>query len=436
MASDRICIIGAGPSGITAAANLLQAGFDNLVILDRGHRVGGNWVFDAESGHSSVFETTHIISSRRFSQYEDFPFPEGTPDYPGHEALARYFQAYATRFGLEPHIRFRTLVTRCALQDDGRWAVTSRAADDVDDVEATEIFDRLVVANGHHWDPRWPAWAADFSGECLHAHDFKRAEPFRDRRVLVVGGGNSACDCAVETSRVSACTDISWRRGYWIVPKFIFGRPGDTIYNRLVERAPWVPLKVRYKAMGTLLRALNGPNRLYGLPEPDHAFGETHPTVNSELLYFLRHGAIRPRPDVAQVNGQEITFTDGTRETYDAVICCTGYRIAHPFFDRDFIDYSDGPVPLYRKMIHPRIDSLAFVGLFQPIGCIWPLAELQSKLLARWWSGQWAPPTDRAAAIQAELDRPHLRQVASPRHTITVDYPTFRRELLHDLGRA
>ena len=100
--SERICVIGAGPSGITTAKNLLDQGFSNLVIYDRGQEVGGNWVFDMNSGHSSVFETTHIISSKMYSQYHDYPMPQNYPDYPGHKYLAAYFQNYARNFGLYP----------------------------------------------------------------------------------------------------------------------------------------------------------------------------------------------------------------------------------------------------------------------------------------------------------------------------------------------
>lgn len=432
--SPRICVIGAGPSGITAAHNLRAAGLTDVTVFDCGEKVGGNWVFDDHSGHSSVFETTHIISSRQHSQYQDFPLPPGTPDYPSHRVLAKYFQDYAAHFGLLPSIQFRTQVVRCTLLDGGNWEVATRPVGNEDAPTSVQTFDRLVVANGHHWKPRWPSWPGTYSGQLLHSHDFKRAAPFAGLRVLVIGGGNSACDVAVETGRISARTDISWRRGYWIVPKFVFGTPGDVIYERSVARLPWVPRAVRYRVMELLLRLLNGPHERYGLPQPDHRFGETHPTVNSELLYALRHGTVGSRPDVARVDGLTVHFVDGTQADYDSIICCTGYEIAHPFLDPTLFDYRQGPVPLLHRMIHPTLDSIAFVGLFQPVGCIWPLAELQSKLLARWWTGGWAPPTDRPAAIAAELSAPHVKQVDSPRHTITVDQPTFRRELLRELG--
>ena len=431
MTSARICVIGAGPCGIAAVRCLREAGLTDIVCFDRGKQVGGNWVFDADSGHSSVFETTHIISSRRYSEYQDFPFPDGTPDYPGHADLAAYFQSYSEAFGVLPHVQFQHTVLACAPLDSGfEVSVRNDATGEV----RTERFARLVVASGHHWKPRWPDLDGEFSGRLLHSHDFKRAAPFAGQRVLVIGGGNSACDVAVEVSRVAARTDLSWRRGYWIVPKFVFGQPSDHLHNRAHHWLGLLPLAWRLRLLEGVLRLVNGANAAYGLPEPDHRFGETHPTINSELLYFLRHGKIGPRSDIRTVDGQTVTFTDGQSEAYDTIIACTGFEICHPFFDPGFIDFSEGAVPLYLKMLPRDRQDLAFVGLFQPLGCIWPCAELQSRLLARLWTGRWSPPADLNAAIDSEMRQPHLRQLDSPRHSITVDEPTFRARLRRELG--
>ncbi|MFN2424736.1 MAG: flavin-containing monooxygenase [Cryomorphaceae bacterium] len=425
----KAAVIGAGPSGITALKNLLDEGMD-AVAFDRQEDVGGNWIFSEKEGHSSVFETTHIISSKTLSQYEDFTFDDfepGIPDYPSHDQLRRYFRAYARHFDLYPHIRFNTTVKRCTPVKGGGWEVTTEK----NGVEETEFFDCLAVCNGHHWDPRMPEYPGAFAGEFMHSHSFKRAAPFTGKRVLVIGGGNSACDVAVETSRVSDFTAISMRRGYRIIPKFFFGEPSD----KIGEKGRWIPLKIRSFLFDALLKILIGPNKKYGLPEAETKFGQVHPTINDELLYKIRHGKVHPRGDIEKFDGSTVVFKDGRREDYDAVVACTGYRITHPFFDKDLIDYSSGKVPLYLRMLHPKYTDLYFIGMFQPIGCIWPGAELQSKIMARELAGKWKRPQNTAQKAKSEAEHPHFNQIDTPRHTITVDYHLFRKELLKELPR-
>lgn len=420
----RICVIGAGPSGIAAAKNLLDEGLD-VTVYDRGEEVGGNWVFAEKTGHSSVFETTHIISSKTLSQYDDFPMPEDYPDYPSHQHLARYFQSYAHTFQLYPHIQFNTLVKHCRLNDENQWLVTVVQ----NGVETTSVFDALAVCNGHHWQPRMPEYPGSFDGEFIHSHAVKRFAAFTGKRVLVVGGGNSACDVAVESSRVAASVDLSWRRGYWIVPKFMMGKPADVFSAKI----HWLPRKIWQKLSAISLYFRNGKNSDYGFPEPEGPLGSHHPTINEDLFFTIRHGKIKPRVDIARLDGKKVHFNDGTVAEYDIIIACTGYVIAHPFFDKGWIDYTEGEVPLWLRMIHPTIANLYFIGLFQPLGCIWPGAELQSKIMARECAGLWHRPNNVEVLIQQELSDPDFKQVHTPRHTITVDYHRFRKRLLRHL---
>lgn len=425
----RIAVIGAGPSGITALKNLLDQGLE-AIAFDRNHDVGGNWIYSENESHSSVFETTHIISSKTLSQYEDFTFDDFDPetaDYPSHDELRRYFQAYARKFGLYEHIRFHTMVIHCEWINDQEWQITTER----EGVRSTEKFTDLVVCNGHHWKPRWPSYPGEFTGEFIHSHHFKKADPFRDKRVLVIGGGNSACDVAVETSRVSEMTAISWRRGYRIIPKFFFGKPSD----KIGERSSWIPLKIRSFFFDILLKIMVGDNSLYGLRKVETKFGETHPTINDELLYKIRHGKVKPRMDIKRLEGKKVIFEDGKEENYDVIIACTGYYLSHPFFDENFIDYSSGPVPLYLKMFHPSYRNLYFVGMFQPLGCIWPGAELQSKIMARELAGKWKRPANIEELCELEVKKPHYKQIDTPRHTITVDYHKFKKDLLNHLPK-
>jgi len=419
-------VIGAGPSGITAAKNLLDEGHD-VVVYDLGSEVGGNWVFNESIGHSSVFETTHIISSRTLSEYADFPMPKDYPDYPSHKHLADYFKSYATHFNLYPFIQFNTLVKNCVMLDNGKWKVTTEKGG----TDENKIFDALAVCNGHHWLPRIPSYPGVFNGEFIHSHEVKRFSRFAGKRVLVIGGGNSACDVAVESSRVASSVDISWRRGYWIAPKFMMGKPADVFSTKI----HWLPRKLWQKISALSLYVRNGKNTDYGLPEPDGPLGSHHPTINEDLFFTIRHGKIKPRKDIERFDGNEVVFKDGSKGTYDIIVACTGYIISHPFFEKKLIDYTQGEVPLWLRMMHPTFKNLYFIGLFQPLGCIWPGSELQSKIMARELSGKWERPTDIERKIDLELKHPDFNQINTPRHTITVDFHRFKKRLLKQLPK-
>lgn len=423
----RVCVIGAGPSGISAIKNIRDQGID-VLAYDLNSDVGGNWIFTENESHSSVFETTHIISSKTLSAYADFPFDSSVADYPSHEELRHYFQAYSKAFDLYPHIQFNTLVKHCQLLENGLWEVTIVQ----NKHESKSIFSDLVVCNGHHWQPKYPSYPGAFKGEYLHSHQFKKAAPFANKKVLVIGGGNSACDVAVETSRVSEKTSISWRRGYRILPKFLMGKPTDVIGSAMT----FLPVRLRNFLAGLMVKFSIGSNAMYGLPKVEHKFGATHPTVNSELLYKIRHGKVNPKGDIERFENKTVYFKDGTHEEFDVIIACTGFVLAHPFFDKAFLNYSDGPVPLYLKMFHPDYSNLYFIGMFQPLGCIWPGAEQQSKLAALALTGQWERPKNLKALCEREVTHPHMKQISTSRHTITVDFHKFVRDIKRQIKKA
>src|SRR5262249_8869355 len=153
------------------------------------------------------------------------------------------------------------------------------------------------------------------------------------------------------TARVSAFTAISMRRGYHFVPKFLFGLPSDVLHARVL----FIPRPVRARLLRILLRLVNGSPARYGLEPPDHQLLESHPVVNSELLYSIRHGRVPPRRDVVRFEGRTVRFADGRAEDYDVVIAATGYRITFPFFAPALVDFSSGPVPLYLRIFPQRL---------------------------------------------------------------------------------
>ncbi|MFJ1268154.1 flavin-containing monooxygenase [Legionella lytica] len=423
----RVCVIGAGPSGLAAIKNLQEQGVSQITVFEKNNQIGGNWVYDEVNDHSSVYETTHIISSKRWSQFEDFPMPDSYPDYPSHRQVLAYFQNYARHFDLEKYIRFNTSVVKVEQNSQKQWQVTYQ------DVHGTheETFDYLLVANGHHWDPFMPEYPGHFAGDLIHSHQYKKASVFSGKRVLVIGGGNSACDVAVEISRVSPETHISMRRGYNIFPKFVFGKPTDDA----VAKTRWMPAGMRQKLFKLVIRVLQGRYAKYKLLNPDCGPLEIHPTINSELLYFIRHGKVRTQPGITHFEDKKVHFTNGQQLEFDTVIFATGYKISFPFFDKELIDFSSSTkVPLYRKMMHADLDNLYFIGLCQPQGCIWPLADHQSKIVARIIMGTLKRPEQLHQKIDQEMNKPHYRFKSHMRHALEVDYHMFRRELLEMLG--
>ena len=426
----RVCVIGAGPSGIAAAKNALQFGFE-VVVFEKNDRVGGNWVFDARTGHSSVYENTHIISSKTLSEYEDYPMPDDYPDYPNHSQLQAYFESYARHFHVYERIRFNHTVMRVTRTEAGKWLVEYT---DADGEAHSAVFDQLMVANGHHWNPKYPEYPGEFTGTYLHSHDFKRVtEDWRGKRVLVIGAGNSACDIAVEAARLAGKVCLSMRSPQWFIPKFIFGLPSDVF----AARTPWLPPRLKQFTMTKLLNIIEGPYSKYGLPTNTHPVLSQHPTINSDLLDFIRHGRILPHPAVRRFAGDSVEFVSGEVEAFDIVCACTGFWITFPFFDKSFIDFQHAEkVPLYRKMMHPDYKNLYFIGLFQPLGCIWPMADFQAKLACAEIAGKYQRPDNLRAAIQYEIDHPHFAFTGGTRHSTEVDYHAFRKELAQELKKA
>ena len=426
-------IIGAGSSGIAMAKALYERGlpFDCYEASDR---VGGNWVFANKNGMSAAYRDLYINTSRARMQYSDFPMPASYPDFPHHTQIAVYFEAYVDHFGFRDHIRFETTVMRAQQRADGTWRLT-------DSLGASRDYDMLVVANGHHWDPRWPeprfAGSETFEGIQMHAHDYRDNGFLAGKDVVVLGMGNSAMDIAVEASHVAARTHLAARRGAWIVPKYLFGRPLDQI-NTL----PHVPHWLAARVSELIIRLHVGRPERYGMPKPDHRFGEAHPTVSGRILDRVIHGAITPRPNIARLGPDWVQFADGERVRADVVIYCTGYRISFPFFQDGLLAAPDNRIDLYRRVFTPRNPSLAFVGLLQPVGAIMPLAEAQARWIAEYLRGAYHLPTQRAmqAAIARQTRRVSKRYVTSERHTIQVDFDTYlfdlRRERRRGAARA
>ncbi len=434
----QVCIVGAGSSGIAAAQVLHARGVD-FDCYEVGSEVGGNWRYQNDNQMSSAYRSLHINTSRQLMEYKTFPMPEDYPDYPSHWQIAAYFDAYVDHFGFRDRIRFRTEVVKveplpAGTTDGARYLVTVRGSNEHGDPLDPEVrrYANVIVANGHHWDARWPEpsfpGAETFPGRQLHAHYYKTPEIFAGKRVLVLGIGNSACDIAVEASRTADETYLAMRRGAHIVPKFLFGVPTDHLTDSPLARGP---LKLQQLSMAAMLRLTQGRLTDYGLPEPDHAVLHAHPTVSDDLLTRLGHGDITVKPNIDRFEGSKVFFADGSATEIDVVVYCTGYKVSFPFLSDRVVRTEDNHVDLYRRVVDPEHPGLFFVGLIQPLGAIMPLAEAQSEWVADLVGGQGALPSyqEMWAQIHDYDEKLRKRYVASKRHTIQVDFHSYLAEI-------
>ncbi|UAK35147.1 NAD(P)-binding domain-containing protein [Nocardia asteroides] len=430
-ALPRVCVIGAGPSGITAAKRLHDHGipFDCFEASDD---VGGNWYFKNPNGMSACYQSLHIDTSKFRLAFEDYPAPDEWPDFPHHSQLFQYFRDYVDHFGIRERIVFNTKVTAAERGADGRWLITTSEG-------RTTDYDALIVCNGHHWDPRIPDYPGEFDGTLLHSHAYN--DPFdpvdmRGKRVVVVGMGNSGLDIASELSQrfLAAKLYVSARRGVWVLPKYVNGKVGD---KRSMPR--WMPPKLGLRLKQRFVRKYRGKMEDYGLPEPDHLPFEAHPSASEEFLHRAGCGDITFKPAITALEGSRVRFADGSVEEVDVIVCATGYRISFPFFsDPELLPDSDNRFPLFKQMMKPGIDNMFFLGLAQPLPTLVNFAEQQSKLVAAYLTGRYHPPSEQEmhAAIRSAETARTGRYYDSPRHTIQIEFEPYVRDMRRELARG
>ncbi|MEA2645325.1 MAG: hypothetical protein QOE92_408, partial [Chloroflexota bacterium] len=238
-----VCVVGAGSSGIAAAKALHQASipFD---CIEKSDTVGGNWVFGNRNGMSAAYRSLHINTSRERMEYSDFPMPREYPDFPHHTHIAQYFNDYVDHFGFRERIMFNRSVEHCRRLEDGTWEV---------ELDGGELrrYDALMVANGHHWDPRWPEprFPGEFDGVEMHSHSYVDNRDLAGRNVVVLGMGNSAMDIACEASQVADRVFLAARRGAHIIPKYLRGKPLDQVGSL----SPRIPFEVRRRLMESVV---------------------------------------------------------------------------------------------------------------------------------------------------------------------------------------
>lgn len=429
-AHNRLALIGAGPMGLAAAKLLAQHKID-FQGFELNSDVGGLW--DIDGPLSTMYETAHLISSKKMTEFTDFPMRDGAAEYPSHREMKRYFAEFAEHFDLRKHYTFGAKVMSCTPlggKNQG-WRITWRD----DGGEHVEDFSGLLIANGTLSTPNMPTFKGDFSGTIIHSSQYRYASQFDGKRVLIIGAGNSGCDIAVDAIHHGDSCDLSMRRGYYFVPKYVFGKPADTMGGAIK-----LPMALKRIVDGAILKWFVGDPQKYGFPKPDYKLYESHPVVNSLVLYHAGHGDITVRPDIDRFDDKTVHFKDGTSAKYDMILAATGYKLDYPFIDKAHLNWQGDAPHLYLNCMHPTRDDLFVLGMVEASGLGWQGRHEQAEMVVRYIKGLKAG-TDAARDLQKTKTQGFARATGGmtyidlPRMAYYVDKATYRKAVTHWIGK-
>lgn len=405
--TDRICIVGAGPGGIAMARACRAFGLD-YDQFERHTDFGGIW--DPDNTGTPIYEHAHFISSKTRSAFIGSPMPDDFPDYPRWNQVLAYLRSVAEAGGLRDGVRFSTPVSSARRMENGGWEVTLGDG-------STHRYAGLACATGGQWAAMMPSYPGSFDGEIRHSNTYWSPAEMAGKRVLVVGGGNSAFDIACEVSRTAAHTAISLRRGYRVIPKHIFGMPTDVF----AQSGPHLPNRVAQPMLGALMRLIVGDQTKFGLPKPDHKLLSSHPVLNSQVFHLLSHGLLTLHRDVERYDGPLVRFTDGRSATFDVVLCATGFQHSIPYVAAgSFPITPSGRPKLGLATFFPPAADAWVVGLFETNSGGYHLMDRVAVLAAQAFSDR-SNPSVVAEVLQATDLRGGIKFVDSPRHEDYVD---------------
>ncbi|XP_040066569.1 flavin-containing monooxygenase 5-like [Ixodes scapularis] len=443
----RVCIVGGGPSGILSVRQMLDEGFQPIVY-EMSSSLGGLWAYrdHSEEGVPSIMWSTVFNSSKEISAFSDFPPPKETPNYMQHTKVLEYIRSYADHFGITSKIRLRHEVLRVTQAEDydstGRWDVVVKDLNG--GVDRRETFDAVLVASGHNGFPNVPTFKGieKFKGKIVHTHSLKDAEQFKDRRVAVVGIGNSGIDAAVDVSRVAAEVYLSSRGGVWMLKRLgPNGMPHDAA---LSTRA----MDFRKRLLPTCMNLEKSEARFnnyfsheaYGL-RPKNRVNSQRISMSDVLPSLILSGIVILKRNVVEFAEDGVLFENDKEVTkLDAVILATGYQIKFPMLSEDVMPVVDKQVQLYKHVFPPGLEhpTLAIIGLVKGAGSPLPLIELQARWVAQLLTGKCKlpPHPDMYQDIARKRAALRRRYGSSYDAILHVDRMKYMDELADKIGAS
>ncbi|KAH6646023.1 flavin-binding monooxygenase-like family protein [Truncatella angustata] len=437
----RVAIIGAGISGLVSLKECLAEGIKAHIFEGRSE-IGGQWAYQAEPDEkgelqSSMYDGVILNSCRDTTGFSDFPIdPERHGDYFSHREMHRYVLDYADYFGLHKHISLSTKVLGCSQAKDGKWNVRTQGVDGKQPEEG--IYDVLISATGINSLPIIPKFknCEAFQGEFFHSHYYRKPSRFEGKRVVIIGAGSAAVDIASELVTCSKEVHFVTRRGTWVMPRYVLGKPIESWDSRVSQT--WLPPSVAEWLNTKLLNLVQGKHPK--VLQPEHGMMAQNATVRSEFIERVRTGSIKVhRSTVDSFTETGVVLADGETVEADVIISATGYKRERPYLPSDVLSNQDTPefeTDLYKLIVPARYENLYFVGYIEQPGPTPPAVEAQARFAVGAIAGLHTVPKGEALlkeirAWQAWHAKTYVR---SERHVNTETYVPYIDSLLKPLG--
>ncbi|KAJ0779855.1 putative indole-3-pyruvate monooxygenase [Helianthus annuus] len=316
-------IIGAGPSGLAAAACLKEKGVPSIV-LERSNCIASLW-------QNKTYDRLRLHLPKKFCELPMMPFPEDYPEYPSKQQFVEYLENYAKRFGIKPVFEQEV---ESAEYDEcvGLWRVKSVG---LKGEEMEYVCRWLVVATGENAEAVVPEikGMADFRGEVRHTSEYKNGSRFSGKKVLVVGSGNSGMEVCLDLCNYNAHPSLIVRDSVHVLPREMLGRSTFGLSMWLLK---WLPIRLVDRFLLIMSWLIFGDTASFGLERPKvgplELKGKTGktPVLDVGTLAKIKSGDIKIHPSIQNVGNHDVRFVNGRVEKFDAIILATGYRSNTP----------------------------------------------------------------------------------------------------------
>jgi cation diffusion facilitator CzcD-associated flavoprotein CzcO len=369
-ASPDVVVIGAGPGGLAAAAELGRRG-RSAVVIDQADAVGSAW-----RGH---YERLHLHTIRWNSHLPGLKIPRSYGRWVARADVVRYLESYAAHHRL--NLALGVQADRIEREKNG-WIVRSPQGD--------RRAGAVIIATGYNHTPDIPPWAGldTFGGEVLHSTAYRNAAPYAGRDVLVVGTGNTGAEIAVDLVEGGAARV---RLAVRTVPTFVRREVGPMLDNsgagRVLRR---LPVKLVDRIIATTSRLRTPDLSAHGLPRPGPGVytrllaDGTVPIIDVGLIKFIQSGQVEAVAAVSGFDGDKVRLSDGTAIAVDAVVAATGFKQGLDELVGHLGLLDDRGRPIVRgAQTHPHGPDLYFTGYTNPISGMFHELNRDARRIAK-----------------------------------------------------